>query len=618
LVVSVSACALAEGKGEPEFAIVSPTEGEWVGTNAVRVQGVVGDPAIRSVVVNGETVAVSAGEFQATLRMEDGPAQVEAAAAGLVDVVSFHVDGAVPRVVIEEPPPASFIEGSSIRVVGHIEDATDATLRADGVPIDVAPDGTFAFERLVGPGAHRIRLVAEDSVGHVGSAFTTAIVGRFANAEATLPRALALSLGDAALDAIATAAEPYMSADNVRPLVMAQNPVAEGFWGEVNATGENHDPVSIEIYPDDGPLSLVLTVPNVSVPFEANLPLGLDIRGTAYVASAVIEATMAVGAVDGMPTVELARSSVDLEGVLIDVDGLWDWVDRALITNALRGTIEQSLDDAVANEVPAAIERALAALPGHRAEIRSGVSELISTAAGLRAVLDFGVRPVGGAGPAMLAAPGPLVFGSGEAPRSTLSGVEGAVTVDLVNAALFAAWGVGGLSYRMDEVPGPGGAPLDVGLVNLVLPVDGAPRDAPVSVEVDAALPPVLRATETGLEIHVADLHVRLYAPGPSGEAELAHVSCGVRAVVVPLLADDGLGFRVESLTVTIDGVEPLSGLPPADDLDRLLGELLAPLLETHGELRGLSIPTVAGLHVGADALFVERGYVVFQGSLAP
>ncbi len=307
------------------------------------------------------------------------------------------------------------------------------------------------------------------------------------------------------------------------------------------------------------------------------------------------------------------------------MDGLWDWVDRNLVTAALRGTIESSLRDAVQNEVPAAIERALAELPthqevevqGYRAEVLGAVSELRSTEAGLKAVLDAGVAPVGGAGAAMLAAPGALVLGAGYEPDSGLPGVEGAVSVDLINAALHAVWGIGGLARHFDEVPGPGGEPLNVGLVNIVLPVDGAPHDALVAVEVEAALPPVVQPTATGLEMHAADLHVRLFAPVDGADTLLANVSCGVRAAVAPILAEDGIGLAVEELEVTIDGVGELRGLPPPEDLDRLLGDLLEPLLAEHGELRGLSIPTVAGFDVGADAVFVDDGYVVFQGQLA-
>jgi len=625
LALALSACALGDAGGDAEFAIVAPTEGERVGTNAVRIQGVVGDPSIRSVLVNGEPVSVSAGEFQSTLRLEDGPVRIEAAAGALVDVVNIYVDGRAPHVVIDEPAPGSFIEGTTLLVRGHVEDATDATVTVDGEPVSVDASGAFTYERTVAPGAHRVRVVAEDSVGHVGSTFTSAIVGHFGDAEDPLPRAVSLALGEAALDAVGMVAAPHMSPENVRPLVMAANPIADGFWGEVHTTGENHDPVNIELKPGDDALGMTITVPNLAVPFEVNLPLGFDVTGTTYVDTAIIDASAAVGASGGMPIIDLASSEVTLEGVFIDVDGLWDWVDRALVTNALRGTIESSLNDAVANEVPSALEAALAELPsshelelqGYRAEIMGAVADLTATNAGLRAVLDFGVRPIGGAGPAMLAAPGPLVMGAGQAPDSALQGVEGGVTVDLLNAALHAAWGVGGLSYRMDTVMGPGDAPLNVGLVNIILPVEGAPRDAPISVEVEAALPPVVQPTATGLEMHAADLHVKLYAPGESGEVLLANISCGVRAAVAPILAEDGLGLAVEELEVTIDGIGELTGLPPAADLDRILGDLLAPMLEEHGQLRGFAIPTVAGFDVGAEAVYVEEGYVVFQGSLS-
>ncbi len=619
----LAACTPGGADSLGDFAIVAPLEGARVGTSAVRVQGHVGNDAIHSVLVNGETVAVSDGEFHTTLLLDDGPARIEASAGELVDVVNVYVDSRAPTVVIDAPIAGSFIEGDRFELRGHLEDATNATVTVDGESVELDASGAFTWGRDVRPGAHRVRVRAEDDLGHVGSAFTSAIIGHFADPEAPLTRAISLALGPDALRAITTVAAPHMSPEAVAPFIMAANPVAEGFWGEVNASGESHNPVYLRITPGNGALDVGIDVPNIAVPFVASLA-GFDISGTAYVGMAYITATAWVDAADGRPVVDIGRSEVALQDVLIDVDGLWDWVDQHVVTAALRGTIESSLQDAVANEIPTAIESALATLPmsqeielqGYRAEVLGAVAELRSTEEGLKAVLDAGVRPVGGPGAAMRDAPGAFFLGSGLEPDSALPGVEGAVTLDLINAALHAAWGVGALAHRLDEVPGPGGTPLNVGLVNVVLPVSGAPQDALVSVEVEAALPPVVQPTDTGLEMNAADLHVRLFAPVDGEDTLLANVSCGVRATVTPILAADGLGLTFDEVEVTIDGIGELDGLPPPEDLDHLLGELLAPLLASHGELRGLSIPTVAGFDIGADALFVHEGYVVFQGEL--
>ncbi|MBW2465421.1 MAG: hypothetical protein JRH11_27485, partial [Deltaproteobacteria bacterium] len=277
-------------------------------------------------------------------------------------------------------------------------------------------------------------------------------------------------------------------------------------------------------------------------------------------------------------------------------------------------------------QLPIAIEEALLALPGshefevqgYGAEIHGGIASLESTYAGLQAVLDFGVRPISGRGGLPRTAPGPLLLGAGVPPTGALSGIEGAVTVDLLNAALFAAWSVDGLSYRLDEIPDGDGGIVNVGLINIAIPVDGIPREATVAVEVTSALPPVIEETAAGLTMAAADIRVHLYAPDQGREVLLAAISCGVRATGSPMLADDGLGLRVDDLEVTIDAIDNLRGLPPAEELDRLLGDVLRPLLEVHGELRGFEIPTVAGFDIGADELFVNDGYVVFRGQLTP
>jgi hypothetical protein len=516
-----------------------------------------------------------------------------------------------------------------VTISGHVEDARglqDAHVVVGDTPVELDDDGAFSLTQTVEAGAHRIRAVAEDGVGHVSSDFTSFIAGTFGAVDAPKARAISVALGELALDAIGVAAAPHLSPDVVAPMVMAANPIADGFWGEVHTTGETHDLASIVLTPGSDEMSLTVAVPNVEVPFEARLPLGLTITGTTYVETAFIDATVAVGAADGLPVIDLDRSDVTLEGLFIDVDGLWDWVDRNLVTRALSGTIEGALRDAVQNEVPPALESALAALPtstelelaGYRAGVEGSLSELSATGLGLRAVLDFGIRPIGGAGPVMLAAPGPLLLGTGREPRGAPAGVEGAITIDLLNHALFAAWGVGGLSYRFDEVPGLGGQPVDVGLLNIVVPIRGVPREATLAASIEAALPPVVRATATGLEMTAADLRVDLFANDvPGADEPLATISCGVRASVAPILGEDGtLGMEVESLEVNVDNLSELEGLPPAVELDALLGSLLEPMLATHGRLEGFAIPSVAGFTLGAEDLYSEEGYVVFRGQL--
>ncbi|NIS30577.1 MAG: hypothetical protein GWN73_10270, partial [Actinobacteria bacterium] len=85
--------------------------------------------------------AVTGGEFHTTLLLEDGPARIEATAEGLADVVNVYVDGRAPEVVIDEPIAGSFVEGDTLEVHGHVEDATDAVVTVDGEPVEVDPLG---------------------------------------------------------------------------------------------------------------------------------------------------------------------------------------------------------------------------------------------------------------------------------------------------------------------------------------------------------------------------------------------------------------------------------------------------------------------------------------------
>ncbi|MBW2465548.1 MAG: hypothetical protein JRH11_28130, partial [Deltaproteobacteria bacterium] len=347
LVLTGLGCAQGDNYQDAQFEITAPTAGQRVGSNAVRITGLVGDPRVREVRIHGKSVAVTRGEFRTTLRLPDGPHTISALGDEHFASVSFVVDGQAPTVIIEQPRPGAFIEGDTLHVEGRVENATDVTLTVLGEPLEFAADGSFHFDRTVTPGAHRLRVVAEDTVGHVSSAFTSAIVGHFGDLDAALPRAASVALGETALEAIGAVVEPKLSPPNVRPMVAAENPVAEGAWGELNTLGEDHGPVSVEFTPLNDALRVAIRVPNISVPFAASVSGGLTITGTMYVEEALIVVAAGLEAAGGRPVVDINYSQVTLEGAFIDVDGLWDWVDRLVVTRSLQGKMERSLNEAV-------------------------------------------------------------------------------------------------------------------------------------------------------------------------------------------------------------------------------------------------------------------------------
>jgi len=615
-------CALGGGDDERGLVIVEPRDGARVSSSAVRVAGTVRTGA-RQVRVQGEPVAVSAGEFQTTVELPEGPAHIEVTDGEVSAAVDVFVDLAPPRVTIESPALGAYVEGSELRVRGRVEDVSAVTVTADGEPVALDEQGRFDFARTVPRGAYRVRVVAVDAAGHVGSAFTTAIVGHFAAPHDLVPEAIAVALGDEALEAIADTIAPHISPENVEPVVLAANPVASGFWGEVAATSEAHDRAQVTITPGSDSIAVAIAIPNVRVPFEARLPLGIRIHGTTTATRALVEATVQVSALDGRPLVRIVDSNVVLEGLFIDVSGLWDYVDRTFVTSALEGTIQEGIRTAVETKVPPALEAALEGLPlsydielaGYTARLAGEVAELRATEAGLRAVLDFGVNPLGL--PGSVDAPGPLLLGLPGAPGgNAFRGVEGAMSLDLLNAALFAAWRVGGLSHSFAELHEPSGRLVDAAVLGLLLPIEGPARDAPLAVNVEAVLPPVVRPTDDGVEIHAADVRIDLIAQTGGEGTRLLTVSAGVRATVRPFVAEDGIGLSVMNVEVSIDGLEDIPGLPPAERLDEMLGELLAPLLEPFTELRGFAIPSFYGLTLVPEDASVYQGYVVFEANL--
>ncbi len=610
----------------PQLMVMEPQQDAVLSDPLVRVTGRVENLDSGQVMVGGAPVQLdNDGVFQTTLELAEGDHTIEVTAGPRHEAVEVVVDTERPIVVIESPQPGTYIEGERLIIEGHVVDASRVTLRDErGGEIETGYEGRFAVERPVLPGSHRVRLIATDQAGRMGSAFTTVMAGPFAAPEEPVVDAFALGMGADALRTVAAAVEPHISPEAVRPLVRQANPVAEGWWGEVNVTGETHDLVDLHLTPGDGTLEVRLAVPNIRVPFEADV--SFTIGGEVRVDHAVLVAQTRVGAADGLPTVEIIESNLDLVGMLIDVDGLWDYVDRFVITRALSDTIEDALRDAVRSELPKALAEALDELPterefsimDYRVRVNGAISDLTARPGGLSTHIDFAVSA---AEPQMNAladeVPGTIVTGGAVAPDVMVdSGVTGGVALDLLNAALFTAWQVGALELRLDDERGPGGVPLTVSTVGHLVPVDpGLDPTAPVAMEVYGELPPVLlRGRGGSLEVAASDIRVQFLTTGDGQEHVFMTLSVGVTGTLVPHIEAGQLGLTIEDFTLMVDTLDQGPEAPEPGALDGTLTEILMPLLETWLELRGLQIPTIQGVRTYARDVLVEDGYLTFEG----
>lgn len=639
LVTVLSACANGGGTtthrtgGEPGSELVSPsgtrlrvtrpTAGAVLGSSVVEVEGTTN---AESVTIDGSVVEVVDGRFVGVVELGEGGNLIVVQAEDLEESIPVTVDSLAPVVEILSPAPGSFVEGNVIEVVGRAVDDDLRRIEVDGQAVAFQEDGSFVWRRVIVPGARRVRVVATDAAGHAGYAATNALVGDFLRPGELAPQAAALHVGSRALDVLGEGVQPYLTSSFVRPRILAQNPVVSGFWGRLDATSERHGAATVSVTPGSGRLVVTVRIEDIRIPVRADLSVGPDITGTAYADAAVAEVAASVGVSGGRPVVTITYTDVDIEGLLVDIDGLWSWADRNLVTAAVRGTVESSLEGLVARYVPPAVESAVERIPtsygfsvmDEPAFVSGAFESLRVTSGGLSARLAMGVEALDPDPQLAARAPGSLLLDVGAPPTGAERDVRAAMSLDLVNAGLFAGWSTGAVAVDLNQ-PLVEGTPLSVGVLSLLAPRlrDLAPAAAPVSVHIAPALPPVVQPAEDGsIEVVLPDVRVTATAEVDGATVELFELSVGITAPVRVSAAGNAISLALGDLQITADAVGADAPIPPGHELDELIAGLVGPLPEDQTSVDGLVLPQLFGFSVTDYAADLEDGYLTFRGRL--
>ncbi len=595
--------------------ILSPEGGDTLSPEVTVLGRALGD----SVRVNGVATPVASGEFETVITLEPGPQQIvvegDGGARATVDVV---IDGENPLVTITSPELGSFIEGDRLVVTGQVTDGSDVTVTVEDEPVALDAEGRFSFEREVDPGAHRLRVLAEDVAGNRGSAAVAAVVGRFGPEGELVSRAVEMAVGRPGLDVleevVAELLEPGLIAQRLRG-----RRVVERRLYDVIVRGYRHRSASLALTPMDGQLQVRVILERVRVPIEVDALVDLD--GEARAERVRLDGTVAIDmGEDGVPRIRLTDRAVRMPGFEIDIDGLPGFVDEGLITRAVKGTVEESIEAEVADAVPGGLEAALNFVNAERTvsfltrevTFASRLAALSAFDAGLSAALDFGLvvgedRALDGPGPLVLPTEAPEMEGSVP--------LEVAVSVDVLNAAAYDVWSTRGLYLDFEMFAMEGGF-LDLRTLERVLPDQELDEDTPLGVEILAALPPVVTPTDGGqLQIVVPDIRLALFAAG--ADEPLRTLTAALTATLEARAGDDRITLEVVDPQIVVDpadGLGPFAGTPQQIDsgLDRILYPLLAPTAEG----LGFGVPSFAGLTAVPRDIATDGGYLKFEGQL--
>lgn len=609
----------------PALRIEMPSADGWVSSRSVIVEGLARD--VSAVEVNGVPATITGDRFQATINLEEGRQRIEAieVGGGLADQIEINVDTIAPRIVLTEPS-SPFVHGTTLVVAGRAEDANPVTVLVDGEEVSVGADGSFMLERAVPAGAHRVRVEAQDPASHRVFASAAAIVGDFARPSEMVSDAAGLALGTNALREIGEGAGVMLTERSFDAEVQAGNPAASGWWGRMDVTNEEHGIVTVALDPNAGSMGVEVVIADLQVDFTVDPSFGGDMEGHAYADRAIVRAPVGMAQVDGTLDVTLESAEVTLEGFRVEMEYVPSWFeDMESVRNAARERAERGIENAIRNAMPGFLERAFdGVLPneeitilGVPVAVRSRLSALSIDDGGIAASVDLSATAADPRSDRVSV--GYLLLGDrGPAPESR-SDVTIDVALDTLNMASFAAWSAGLFQRRIDSVPFRDGV-LTVSQLGLIAPGIGgdlmAP-DAPVSIAIDLALPPVATAQEFSMALRAADIQVELFATVDGREVSLVRLSLDVQTSVTPAIEGGELTLGIGEIRIAADPVgDAPSGLPRGERLDELLTEMAetfaAPLLD----FGGLRVPQLAGFTIAPAGFMAEGGWVTFEASL--
>lgn len=536
--------------------------------------------------------------------------------SGVGSLAAGSITAPVPGVQVEilSPARASFQSPGRITLTGMTtpSQSTSAPITEvviDGLTLPVQPDGSFSTDIDLLPGMNVIGAQARDSRGETGSTTISVLAGEWNPPSQVIPAAISLRINDASLDALASIGE-----DTARTLDMSQlttTPLYQNrLLGMLDALATMHNPrftdtrVVFDSQPDGLHFMLELIDPALEVQVQASmfgaLTMGPEI---ALVGADSVQVTGRV-ALSVLPD---GRLGVSVEDVTADFVRFYATFPTSplmsLVAPLFRGLIQSRLEDELANGLAhqaADLQQELdnALTPAQPLTVLNkpfGLDIRAESVAfdhlGFGMQLQYNSPPVLGTTPRAQAAPGsyrtPGAMPPPTSPRSTVISMDD----DTINRALYAGWAGGlldmdmspqGLLQQNITMPNGGITAADVGsLLPELLTV--APPSAPMSVRVEAGLPPLLQVTGAPdlVELSLGEVYLEMLVDRGGGTFETffriaLHARIGATVVVnqggIRLSSNQNADIRVDLLDT------------PMVDLDErriqiLLATALTPLL---------------------------------------
>ena len=518
-----------------------------------------------------------------------------------------------PALTVTSPARGTMREGlSSVDVTGTVlpgpSGAAVTSVLVNGVPADVAPDGTFFATVAVHGGANVISTIATTADGGRADDNRGVLTGTFRPATASVDNAIAAQLSTAAFDTLATTAEGLVATADLAALVMPLNPVIKKglsssggedcLYGKVSVRpGLDLDRADIALVPTDAGLALDATIHQLYIPLHARYAaacIDADTDITIRATTTRMRGTLVVTANNGRFDVAMVSPTVTFTGFDVSASGVPGAVISLLdldneIGKVLATTMEKFIGPMVRDTVAGVhIGPQTLSVLGKQITAEVAAAGIAFDSGGAEMVLDSKLTVAGGSA-------GFLSTDDQSPPQRGSAGFQLAIADDTMNQLLTGFWSAGGLD------------------LTLVQPLGN--YDA---VRIEALLPPTITAgAEGALRLSMPDVILHL----TYGENELTTMAMSIEAElkVAPHAsgATNIASLTISPPTIRADVMFDVTGVPAAG-LESIMPYMIEHMLGTFTPLlAAVPLPALPGgfrvssLHAGTAG-----SYVIVNGNL--
>lgn len=633
--------------------ILSPKPADFTPSKTVVLKAALRlkDSSIDRVYVNDTSVPIRKNTLNVPVELEscEGIQSIEVWVpdTDLHTNVDFYCDDIKPKIEFNASYEAGsgFIQGDRLTITGHVEeeflhhlwitDPTDPSLSGKYVTVN-GPEGQFTLNEAAYPGAHRRRLCAVDRAGHMTCKRLAFIVGDFVNTQdgGTVPQAVAISLGQGAVNAVSSHVKNVISAQDFSGKLLSLNPLALHYgnngalWYAIYATRYEHGAVNFEAYLQNGVIYLRASVAQNRISFAFNSDVVPSATGNIYVPEVRAEFYARPYVLNGQPQVELSTPVVTIcpnlnDCVLSMSNEFYHQVAQApvirqIVRDKAQDTLQTELHRQAQTELQKALEIELTkdiTVAGVSARVHGALERVQVSSSSIQIIGNVGIKPLH----PVMTGPGTVINRRRHAAPLTLPGgnVMAAVSTDLINAGLYTAWSAGFFNQQLIR-PDFGGDELTVGELSSLLPVPPeADPHALVRFEVTSPLPPTVYDVAVGsVGMLVPDMRVKAISQ-QNPDLLLFELSLALRAHVNILGDAKSVRIRPLFFTLVADPTSAAESFPTGETLDEIFTSLfkedLYTLLDTIGPI---PIPALPPFHIDQIEPVLAPDYFAYQGNL--